>query len=48
LYYIFKLSQTLTGVVSDTLNTPLENANVTSKALQEKASLKFAIAINKE
>jgi len=40
-------SQTLTGVVSDTLNTSLENANVTSKPLQEKATLKFAIAINK-
>jgi hypothetical protein len=39
-------SQTLTGVVSDTLNTSLENANVTSKPLQEKATLKFAIAIN--
>jgi len=40
-------SQTLTGVVSDTLNTPLENANVIAKPLQEKATLKFAIADNK-
>jgi hypothetical protein len=41
-------SQTLTGVVSDTLNTPLENANVIAKPLQEKATLKFAITISKE
>jgi len=36
------------GVVSDTLNTPLENANVIAKPLQEKASLKFAIANRKK
>jgi hypothetical protein len=41
-------SQTLTGVVSETVNNPLKNANVTAKPLQEKATLKFAIAINKE
>jgi hypothetical protein len=41
-------SQTLTGVVSDTLNTPLENANVMAKPLQEKATLKFAIANRKK
>ena len=41
-------SQTLTGVVSDTLNTPLENANVIAKPLQEKATLKFAIANRKK
>jgi hypothetical protein len=40
-------SQKLTGVVSDTLNNPLENANVIAKPLQEKATLKFAIADNK-
>jgi len=41
-------SQTRTGVVSDTLNTSLENANVIAKPLQEKSTLKFAIADNKE
>jgi len=40
-------SQTLTGVVSDTLNKPLENTNVIAKPLQEKATLKFSIADNK-
>jgi hypothetical protein len=40
-------SQALMGVVFDTLNNPLENANVTAKPLQEKISLKFAIAISK-
>jgi len=42
----FSFSQTLTGVVSDTLNKPLENANVIAKPLQEKATLKFSIADN--
>lgn len=37
----------VTGVVSDTLDIPLESANVIAKPLQEKASLKFAIADNK-
>ena len=43
----FSYSQTLTGVVSDTLNKPLENANVIAKPLQEKATLKFSIADNR-
>lgn len=38
---------TITGVVSDDTNKPLESANVIAKPLQEKASLKFAIADNK-
>jgi len=41
-------SQALMGVVSDTLNTQLENANVIAKPLKEKASLKFAIANRKK
>jgi hypothetical protein len=40
-------SQTLTGVISDDTNKPLESANIIAKPLQEKASLKFAIADNK-
>ena len=44
---LVSFSQTLTGVVSDTLNKPLENANVIAKPLQEKANLKFSIADNK-
>ena len=40
-------AQTITGIVADTLNQALENANVIAKPLQEKASLKFSIADNK-
>lgn len=42
-------SQTLTiiGVVSDSINVPLESANIIAKPLQENAQLKFAIADNK-
>jgi hypothetical protein len=47
LFTTTSFSQKLTGVVSDTLNNPLENANVIAKPLQEKAALKFAIADNK-
>ncbi len=36
----FIFSQSLSGTVSDTLNNPLENANVIAKPLQEKANLK--------
>jgi hypothetical protein len=39
-------AQTLTGVISDDLNKPLESANIIAKPLQEKASLKFAIVAN--
>jgi hypothetical protein len=48
LFTTTSFSQTLTGVVSDTLNTPLENANVIAKPLQEKATLKFATANRKK
>ena len=40
-------SQMLSGTVSDTLNNPLESANVIAKPLQQNASIKFAIADNK-
>ncbi|MFT5253119.1 MAG: hypothetical protein ACI87N_002148 [Flavobacteriales bacterium] len=43
----FSQTRTLSGVVSDDIGKPLEAANVIAKPLQEKASLKFAIADNK-
>jgi hypothetical protein len=39
--------KSITGVVSDTLNQPLESANLIAKPLQEKAGIKFAMADNK-
>ena len=39
--------KTITGVVSDSLNQPLESANLIAKPLQEKARIKFAMADNK-
>lgn len=39
--------KTITGVVSDTLNQPLESANLIAKPLQENAGIKFAMADNK-
>lgn len=47
LLYQFSFSQTITGIVSDTLNNPLENANVIAKPLQQNATIKFAITDNK-
>ena len=38
---------TITGVITDALNIPLESANIIANPLQEKAELKFAIADNK-
>jgi hypothetical protein len=38
--------KTITGVISDTLNQPLESANLIAKPLQEKAGIKFAITEN--
>jgi hypothetical protein len=46
-YISFSQTHTITGVVSDDINKPLESANIIAKPLQEKASLKFAIADNK-
>lgn len=43
----FSYSQIITGTVFDNANKPLEYANVIAKPLQEKVSLKFAIADNK-
>ena len=44
---LVSFSQSLTGTISDTLNNPLESANVIAKPLQQNASIKFAIADNK-
>lgn len=44
LFCQFSFSQTLTGVVQDSLGKPLQNANVIAKPLVEKAGLKFSIA----
>jgi hypothetical protein len=46
LFSTFSFSQTITGVVSNDINKPLESANVIAKPLQEKSNLKFAIADN--
>lgn len=43
----FSQTHTITGVVSDSINNPLESANIIAKPLQENAQLKFAIADNK-
>ena len=51
LFLLFSLSafsqKTITGVVSDNLNQPLESSNLIAKPLQEKAGIKFAMADNK-
>ncbi|TDE52762.1 carboxypeptidase-like regulatory domain-containing protein [Flavobacterium sp. GT3P67] len=43
----FSQTHTITGVISDAINKPLESANIIAKPLQEKANLKFAIEDNK-
>ena len=43
----YSQAKTLSGIVSDSLNTPLENANVLAKSRDEKPEIKFAIADNK-
>lgn len=45
--FSFSQTHTITGVVSDSINNPLESANIIAKPLQENAQLKFAIADNK-
>ena len=40
-------SQTITGVISDTLKKPLESANIIAISADKNAQLKFAIADNK-
>jgi hypothetical protein len=51
LIFLFSISysqnHTITGVVFDEKEAPLESANIIAKPLQEKATLKFAIADNK-
>ena len=43
----YSQTKTITGVVSDTINNPLESANIIALPKSEKGSLKFAIADNK-
>ena len=43
----FAQTKTITGVVSDTINNPLESANIIALPKSEKGNLKFAIADNK-
>ena len=43
----FSQTHTIIGVVSDSINNPLESANIIAKPLQDNAQLKFAIADNK-
>ncbi|MCZ8331861.1 MAG: hypothetical protein O9282_11175 [Flavobacterium sp.] len=40
----FSQTHTITGVVSDTLNNPLESANIIALPKRENGTLKFAIA----
>ncbi|TDP61944.1 hypothetical protein [Flavobacterium dankookense] len=40
----FSQTHTITGVVSDSLNNPLESANIIALPKSENAQLKFAIA----
>ena len=43
----FSQTHTITGVVSDSINNPLESANIIALPKSENAQLKFAIADNK-
>jgi hypothetical protein len=45
--FSFSQTHTITGVVSDSINNPLESANIIAKPLQENTQLKFAIADNR-
>ena len=49
LFFSCSLAQThtITGVVSDSINNPLESANIIALPKSDKAQLKFAIADNK-
>lgn len=44
---ILAQTRVVTGVVADSLNNPLENANIIAKPLSENANLRFAISDNK-
>ena len=43
----FSQTKTLTGVVSDTLNMPLENANIIANPTHAKQQLKFYLTNDK-
>lgn len=43
----YSQNYTITGVVFNEKEAPLESANIIAKPLQEKATLKFAIADNR-
>lgn len=43
----FSQTHTITGVVSDSINNPLESANIIALPKSENAQLKFAIADNR-
>ncbi|MFY7739999.1 MAG: hypothetical protein ACOVQC_05735 [Flavobacterium sp.] len=45
--FSYAQNYTITGVVFDDKEKPLESANIIAKPLTEKATLKFAIADNK-
>jgi hypothetical protein len=45
--FSFSQTHTITGVVSDSINNPLESANIIALPKSENAQLKFAIADNK-
>ncbi|MBY0485811.1 MAG: carboxypeptidase-like regulatory domain-containing protein [Flavobacteriaceae bacterium] len=46
-FFSYSQNHTITGVVFDEKEKPLESANIIAKPLQEKTTLKFAIADNK-
>jgi hypothetical protein len=43
----FSQTHTITGVVSDSINNPLESANIIALPKSDNAQLKFAIADNR-
>lgn len=45
--FSFSQTKTITGVVSDTINNPLESANIIALPKNDNGSLKFAITDNK-
>ena len=45
--FAFSQTTSITGLISDENNKPLESANIIAKPLQDGATLKFAIADNK-
>ncbi|UPT69286.1 MAG: TonB-dependent receptor family protein [Flavobacterium sp. JAD_PAG50586_2] len=46
-FFCSSQTHTIIGVVSDSINIPLESANIIARPLQENEQLKFAIADNK-